>query len=65
MWYRDGKSGYLRDLPLTLQYVRDTCARYPELAQFGALLETRVVPELARANARVLTQTRAQTVAAS
>ena len=30
LWYRDGKSGYLADLPLTLEYVRDTCARYRE-----------------------------------
>jgi len=53
LWYRDGKSGYLRDLPLTLEYVRDTCGRYPELADLGSFLERRVVPELPRANARV------------
>lgn len=65
LWYRDGKSGYLRDLPLTLHYVREACALYPELAEFGALLETRIVPELTRANARVLTQAVAQPLAAS
>src|SRR5690606_37192651 len=32
LWYRDGKPGYLRDLPLTLEYTRDACARYPELS---------------------------------
>jgi N-acetylmuramate 1-kinase len=53
LWYRDGKSGYLRDLPLTLEYVRDTCWRYPELADLAGLLERRIVPELPRANARV------------
>lgn len=53
LWYRDGKSGYLRDLPLTLEYVRDTSTRYPELASFSELLERRIVPELPRANARV------------
>jgi hypothetical protein len=53
LWYRDGKAGYLRDLPLTLEYVRDTSRRYPELADFSGLLERRVIPELARANARV------------
>ena len=26
--YRDGKAGYLNDIPLVLQYVRRTCARY-------------------------------------
>ena len=53
LWYRDGKAGYLRDLPLTLEYVRDTCRRYPELANFSDFLERRIVPELPRANARV------------
>jgi aminoglycoside/choline kinase family phosphotransferase len=54
LWYRDGKSGYLRDLPLTLEYVRDTCRRYAELADLARLVEERFVPELPRANARVL-----------
>jgi aminoglycoside/choline kinase family phosphotransferase len=53
LWYRDGKAGYLRDLPLTLEYVRDTAWRYPELEHFAELLERRIVPELPRANARV------------
>ena len=53
LWYRDGKAGYLRDLPMTLEYVRDTCTRYPELGEFGRFLEERVVGELPRANERV------------
>jgi N-acetylmuramate 1-kinase len=52
LWYRDGKAGYLRDLPLTLEYVRDTAWRYPELEHFAGLLERRIVPQLPRANAR-------------
>src|SRR6185369_12684373 len=28
LWYRDGKAGYLNDLPRVLDYVRDACARY-------------------------------------
>jgi len=56
LWYRDGKSGYLKDLPLTLEYVRDTSARYPELADFSSLVERRLVPELPRANARASAQ---------
>jgi aminoglycoside/choline kinase family phosphotransferase len=56
LWYRDGKSGYLADLPLTLEYVRDTCARYRELTDLAALLERRMVPELLRANARAARQ---------
>jgi N-acetylmuramate 1-kinase len=54
LWYRDGKSGYLADLPRTLDYVRDTCARYPELDAFARWLERRVVPVLPPANARAL-----------
>jgi hypothetical protein len=54
LWYRDGKSGYLADLPLTLEYVRDTCARYRELAELSEFLETRVVRELPLANARAV-----------
>jgi aminoglycoside/choline kinase family phosphotransferase len=54
LWYRDGKSGYLADLPLTLAYVRDACARYTELTEFARWLEQRVVPALPRANERVL-----------
>jgi N-acetylmuramate 1-kinase len=53
LWYRDGKPGYLPDLPRTLEYVRDTCARYGELAAFGRFLEEQVVSALPRANARV------------
>ena len=52
LWYRDGKIGYLADLPLTLEYVRETCARYPELAELAEFLERRIVPELPRANER-------------
>ena len=37
--YRDGKSQYLNDLPLTLKYVLDTCERYEELQPLKQLLE--------------------------
>jgi len=53
LWYRDGKPGYLGDLPRTLAYVRDACQRYTELAAFGRFLEARVVAQLPRANARI------------
>ena len=53
LWYRDGKSGYLSDLPRTLDYVRDACARYPELAGLARFVEERVVAQLPLANARV------------
>ena len=37
LWHRDGKPGYLADLPRTLDYVRDTAARYHELAGLARL----------------------------
>jgi aminoglycoside/choline kinase family phosphotransferase len=55
LFWRDGKPGYLGDLPRTLDYVRDTAARYPELADFALLVERRFVPQLAAANQRALT----------
>lgn len=37
--YRDGKSGYLNDMPLVLDYVRSTAGRYAELAPIRQLLD--------------------------
>ncbi|ODU43588.1 phosphotransferase [uncultured Aquimonas sp.] len=37
--YRDGKAGYLADLPRVLGYVLDIAARHPELADFRALMQ--------------------------
>jgi aminoglycoside/choline kinase family phosphotransferase len=54
LWYRDGKNGYLADLPRTLGYVRDTVRRYPELKNLGDWIERRVVPVFETANARAL-----------
>jgi aminoglycoside/choline kinase family phosphotransferase len=39
LWYRDGKPGYLADLPRVLGYVLDVARRYPELAGLAALIE--------------------------
>ena len=44
LWYRDGKAGYLNDLPLVWQYTRDVGLRYPETAPLIELLE-RVIGE--------------------
>lgn len=54
LWYRDGKSGYLPDLPRTLEYVRDAARRFSELRHFASWLERRVVPLFDAANARAL-----------
>ena len=52
LWHRDGKIGYLNDLPLTFEYVRDACRRYPELVEFERWLAARIAPLLEAANAR-------------
>ncbi len=54
LWYRDGKREYLADLPLTLEYVRGTAARYAELRRFSAWVEATLAPGLEAANARAL-----------
>jgi len=56
LWYRDGKPGYLADLDLTLAYVLDACARYPQLRALKDFLERCAVPRLPAANARALAQ---------
>jgi aminoglycoside/choline kinase family phosphotransferase len=54
LFWRDGKSGYLADLPRTLSYVRATAALYPELSAFSSFVEQHLAPGLAAANSRAL-----------
>ena len=42
LWYRDGKPGYLADLPLVLDYVLRVGRRYPEIVDFCTLLQRAV-----------------------
>ena len=39
LWYRDGKPGYLADVPRVYHYVVSVARSYPELADFVALIE--------------------------
>ena len=39
LWYRDGKKGYLDDLPLVWRYTREVGRRYPETAALIELIE--------------------------
>ena len=39
LWYRDGKAGYLNDLPLVWKYTRDVGRRHAETAPLIALIE--------------------------
>lgn len=36
--YRDGKDGYLPDIPRTMGYVKEVSSRYPELADFAGFI---------------------------
>jgi aminoglycoside/choline kinase family phosphotransferase len=52
--WRDGKTGYLADLPRTLGYVRQAVRLFPELAAFAGFVEQRLAPGLPSANERAL-----------
>ena len=45
--HRDGKTGYLKDVPRTLGYVAEATPRYAELAFLSELISERVLPALA------------------
>lgn len=44
--HRDGKSGYLEDIPRTLGYVADVGSRYAETRPLAAFVAERVLPRL-------------------
>ena len=54
LWHRDGKPGYLDDLPATLEYVMQVTARYPELAALNDFLARHARLQLAEARARAV-----------
>lgn len=39
LYHRDGKEGYLKDMPLVMDYLRRACVRYIELRPFLRLLD--------------------------
>ena len=49
LFYRDGKAGYLKDLPRVLDYVRTAASVHPETAEFAEYLTTHIDPAFARA----------------
>jgi aminoglycoside/choline kinase family phosphotransferase len=53
---RDGKSGYLADIPRTLGYVAALGGEYPELRGLCGLIEERVMPGLERLGVRTETR---------
>lgn len=44
LYHRDGKDGYLNDIPLTLQYIVQVGSQYPQLKTLVDLVESRVLP---------------------
>jgi len=54
LYYRDGKAGYLKDLPRVLAYTRAAAALYPETQEFADYIAARIEPQFAAAQARVL-----------
>jgi aminoglycoside/choline kinase family phosphotransferase len=46
LWHRDGKPGYLPDVPRTLNYVVEAGARHDDLAGLGGLVRERVLPAM-------------------
>lgn len=43
---RDGKAGYLADIPNTCRYLAEVSGRYPEMADFHQWLHERLLPQL-------------------
>jgi len=46
LFHRDGKDGYLNDIPLTLDYLVKVGEKHPEMHSIVELLETKVLPKL-------------------
>jgi len=44
LYHRDGKAGYLKDIPRTLHYIVELGRHYPEMAFLQALVSERVLP---------------------
>ena len=65
LWLRDGKSGYLKDLPLTFRYLQQVVMEEPSLAEFAGWLEAVIwpllLPAIERAKAVAAQGSRVQT----
>jgi len=52
LYYRDGKSQYLGDLPRVLRYTKEAAETYAETAPFAAFISARIEPEFSLAQQR-------------
>ena len=50
LFHRDGKDGYLNDIPLTLEYLVKVGAKYSEMASLVDLVEAKVLPKISTIN---------------
>ncbi len=46
LWHRDGKQGYLKDIPRTLNYIVEVSQKYPELKDLHNFLIQELLPVL-------------------
>lgn len=46
LYHRDGKEGYLNDIPTTLNYIFEIGQHYPEMQSLVRLLESKVLPAM-------------------
>ena len=44
LWLRDGKSGYLKDLPLVIRYTLEVADQYPQLSEFSHWFKQTLLP---------------------
>jgi N-acetylmuramate 1-kinase len=54
LFYRDGKSQYLHDLPRVLRYARDAAGQYAQTEQFAGFIHKRIEPVFLAAQERAL-----------
>jgi len=50
LYHRDGKPGYLADIPLTLRYIADIGAQYPQIAAFSEWVGQTLLPRVKQRN---------------
>ncbi len=53
LFYRDNKSSYLKDIPLTLSYIEDISGHYPQLSFLHQLIKDRVIPAMRQIDNKV------------
>ena len=46
LYHRDGKTGYLKDIPQSLNYVIQVAKRYPEYVEFAQWIEHHILPRV-------------------